>query len=63
MYKLEKRIKIGRIIRYNFTSFRPYVAPVFKISGYWFRSFGFKSGEYVKVIATKEHISIKPIKL
>ena len=64
MYKLEKHIKIGRR-RSNkyFGSIRRYVAPVFTISGYWFRNFGFKSGDYVKVTATKDEITLKTIKL
>ena len=64
MYKLEKHIKIGcRRSNNNFRGIREYIAPVFTISGYWFRNFGFKSGEYVKVTATKDEITLKPIKL
>ncbi len=42
---------------------RRYEAPVFTISGLWFRSFGFRSGDYVQVIARKDEITLKPIKL
>ncbi len=64
MYKLEKHIKIGRRRDHDyFGSIRRYEAPVFTISGYWLRTFGFKSGDYVKVIAGKDEITLKPIKL
>ncbi len=64
MFKLQKRIKIGcRKSQDYFGSIRKYEAPVFTISGYWFRSFGFKSGDYVKVTASKDEITLKPIKL
>ncbi len=64
MFRLEKQIKIGCRRSHNyFGSIRRYEAPVFTISGYWFRSFGFKSGSYVKVIARKDEIILKPIKL
>ncbi len=63
MFKLQKRIKIGRRRAHNyFGSIRKYEGPVFTISGYWFRSFGFKSGNYVRVIAKKDEITLKPIK-
>ncbi len=64
MFKLQKRIKIGRRRAYHyFGSIRRYEAPVFTISGLWFRSFGFRSGDYVQVIARKDEITLKPIKL
>ncbi len=64
MFKLQKQIKIGCRRAHNyFGSIRRYEAPVFTISGYWLRSFGFKSGEYVRVIAGKDEITLKPIKL
>ncbi len=63
MYKLQKQIKIGcRRAHAYFGSIRKYEAPVFTISGYWFQSLGFKSGEYVRVIAKKDEIILKPIK-
>ena len=63
MYDLEKHLKVGKIVRRNFASTHPYMAPIVRISGHWFRRLGFKSGEYVKVTATKDEITLKPIKL
>ncbi len=63
MYDLEKNLKVGKVVRHNFASIRPYIAPIVRISGHWFRRLGFKSGDYVKVIATKDCIILKPIKL
>ncbi len=62
MYEQEKHLKIGKVVRHNFVSIRPYIAPIVRISGHWFRRLGFKSGNYVKVIATKDEIILKPIK-
>ncbi len=64
MFTLQKQIKIGRRRSHQyFGSIRRYEAPVFAISGYWLRTFGFKSGEYVRVTAKKDEITLKPIKL
>ncbi len=63
MYDLEKHLKVGKVVRHNFTSIHPYIAPIVRISGHWVRRLGFRSGDYVRVIATKDEIILKPIKL